>query len=119
MELDNGRKLIQFAEKRDTQSTPLGFSGSNYEPQGKMIRMAIDRMYPRRSLGATPEETFAGSMSGAVNNAEGFCFFSTRDFRSADGVSCVSKIEDGKTKIVFKVDFAITNVTFKPNMPSR
>jgi hypothetical protein len=118
LELDNGRKLIQFAEKRGTQVTPLGFAGSSYEPQGNMLRLTVDKIYPRRAMGASPEETFARSADGGISGAEGFCFFAARDFRNATDLSCIAKLENENQKFIFKAVFKINKVTYKPNVSS-
>ena len=116
-ELDNGRKLMQFTQKRGDRITPLGFAGTAYvRNEHQLLMLPIDRIYPRRAMGATPEETFAGA-GNAIDGAEGACIFGNADLTKAAELSCVAKVENDKTKIIFRVVFTVSDVTIKRNMP--
>jgi hypothetical protein len=90
MELDNGRKLVQFVQKRGKVSPP-GFAGSEFKYTGGNYSLIVDRVYPQRILaGKTTEQTFSESARTAIP-AEGYCFFSNSDFSKLTEFSCVTK----------------------------
>ena len=58
MELDNGRKLVQFVQKRG-ELNPPGFAGSEFKYTEGNYSLAVDRVYPQRALaGKTQEQIF-------------------------------------------------------------
>ena len=77
MEMDNGRKLVQFVIKQG-KTLPPGFAGSEYKYTGVNYSLVVDRVHPPRSLaGGSAEQSRADAAN--VKPVEGFCFFSNSD----------------------------------------
>lgn len=100
--LDNGRTLIQFANKA-APMTPLGFSGGPFDfdafPETAVVH--VDHM----DLQHTSNPSNAESLSGVA----GECIVSGKiNIRYLSHVGCVAKIEFGTETIFFHVDASIT-----------
>jgi hypothetical protein len=116
-ELDNGRKLVQFVQKRGKLNPP-GFAGAEFKYTNGNYSLAVDRVYPQRTLaGKTVEQIFSESAKSAIP-AEGYCLFSGPDFSSLTQFSCVSKTENADTKIIYRVSFTVTDISVKRNLGS-
>jgi hypothetical protein len=117
MELDNGRKLVQFV----TGTGPLGFSGNEIDKvtNDKMAILPINRILPVRDMGTDPKEIYRRSSrgEGILDGAEGFCFFGAKDIKSSDGISCISKYEKGHKKMVYSISMKVTHVEKKFFIP--
>lgn len=115
MELDNGRKLVQFVQKRGKVNPP-GFAGTEFKYAGKNYSLIVDRVYPQRILaGKTTEEIFSESAKTAIP-AEGYCFFSDSDFSKLTEFSFVTKTENADTKIIYSVVFKVDDISVKRNL---
>ena len=115
IELGNGRKLVQFAQKRGNLSPP-GFAGGQFKFTGNNYSLIVDRVHPQRTLsGKTPEQIFSEGATSAVP-AEGYCFFSNSDFSKLTEFSCVTKTENADTKIVYRLLFKVDDVSVKRNL---
>jgi hypothetical protein len=115
MELDNGRKLVQFIQKRG-RINPPGFAGSDLKYTEEHYSLVVDRVYPQRTLaGKTSEQILSESAKTAIP-AEGYCFFSDSDFSKLTEFSCVSKTENADTKIVYRVSFKVDDISVKRNL---
>ena len=90
MSLPNGRKVINFLKGGGTGL--LGFSGELLDQKNnpKLLALPVDRIYPIRDLGATPEEICrrGSAGEGVLDHAQGFCFFSSHDLVDTDELSC-------------------------------
>jgi len=110
-ELKNGRKLMNFVSGRGV----LGFSGSVIGPlpNRNTLGIPIDRIYPIRDLGMDASEILkrASEGEGALKNADGFCFFEPGvNLAKTKNLSCISKFEDEKRKIVYRVLMKVDHV---------
>lgn len=115
IELDNGRKLVQFAQKRGNLSPP-GFAGGQFKYTGNNYSLIVDRVHPQRTLsGKTTEQIFSEGATSAIP-AEGYCFFSSSDFSKLTEFSCVTKTENADTKIVYRVLFKVDDISVKRNL---
>jgi hypothetical protein len=115
IELDNGRKLVQFVQKRGNLSSP-GFAGSQFKYTGNNYSLIVDHVHPQRTLsGKTPEQIFSEGANSAIP-AEGYCFFSNSDFSKLTEFSCVTKTENADTKIVYHVLFHVDDISVKRNL---
>lgn len=115
IELDNGRKLVQFAQKRGNLSPP-GFAGGQFKYTGNNYSLIVDRVHPQRTLsGKTTEQIFSEGATSAIP-AEGYCFFSSSDFSKLTEFSCVTKTENADTKIVYRVLFKVDDIFVKRNL---
>jgi len=115
--LKNGRKLVQFS----TGTGVLGFAGSEFDAKTNktMLIMPIDRILPVRDLGKDAAEIVQrGSRGeGALNGAEGFCFFDKKQLDKITGMSCVSMHQQGDRKVVYKIEMDVTRVKREDNFP--
>jgi hypothetical protein len=115
MELDNGRKLVQFVQKRGKLNPP-GFAGAEFKYTDGNYSLIVDRVYPQRTLaGKTTEQVFGEGAKSAIP-AEGYCFFSDPDFSKLTEFSCVTKTENADTKIVYRVSFKVDDISVKRNL---
>jgi hypothetical protein len=115
MELDNGRKLVQFVQKRGKLNPP-GFAGAEFKYTEGNYSLIVDRVYPQRTLaGKTTEQVFSEGAKSAIP-AEGYCFFSDPDFSKLTEFSCVTKTENADTKIVYRVSFKVDDISVKRNL---
>ena len=112
-QLPNGRVLMQFVTERGV----LGFSGGGIdrETNPTMSILPVDRILPIRDYGQDTNEILKRSArgEGALNGAEGFCFFQSKDIDSSTQLSCTSKWEQGNKKVVYKVLMNITKASKK------
>jgi len=103
MTLPNGRKMINFLTGGGT--IPLGFSGEFLDRKSdpKLLTFPVDRIYPIRDLGTTPEEIWrrGSTGEGVLDHAEGFCFFSSHDLVDTDELSCGVGQVSGNKKITY------------------
>jgi hypothetical protein len=115
MELDNGRELVQFVQKRGKLNPP-GFAGAEFKYTEGNYSLIVDRVYPQRTLsGKTTEQIFSEGAKSAIP-AEGYCLFSNSDFSRLTEFSCVSKTENAETKIVYRVSFTVDDISVKRNL---
>jgi hypothetical protein len=115
MELDNGRKLVQFVLKRGKLNPP-GFAGSQFKYTDGNYSLVVDRVYPQRTLtGKTTEQILSEGAKTAIP-ADGYCFFSDSDFSKLTEFSCVTKTENADTKVVYQVSFKIDDISIKRNL---
>jgi hypothetical protein len=115
MELDNGRKLVQFVQKHGRLSLP-GFAGSEFKYTEGNYSLIVERVYPQRTLaGKTTEQIFNESAKTAIP-AEGYCFFSDSDFSKLTEFSCVTKTKNADTKIVYRLSFKVDDISVKRNL---
>jgi len=117
MELPNGRLLMQFVTGRGV----LGFSGGGIdkETDPTMAILPIDRILPVRDFGTNPDEIYRRSArgEGILNGAEGFCMFQSKDIQNSKELSCASKWEQGKRKVVYKVVMSVKSTKKSFFMP--
>lgn len=111
MEMNNGRKLVQFVIKQG-KTLPPGFSGNEYKYTGANYSLIVDRIHPPRPLGGQ-----SGADATNVKPAEGFCFFSNSDLSKLTDFSCVAKSEDQRSKFVYQISFDVADITVKRNIP--
>lgn len=96
-ELKNGRKLMQFV----TGLGVLGFAGAVLDRTNPtMTLLPIDRLHPIRDIGTSSDEQLARASTGegALDGAEGSCFFEAKDLMAVKAIACVSKYENGNIK---------------------
>ena len=69
----------------------------------------MDRIYPIRDLGATPEEIWrrGSAGEGVLDHAEGFCFFSSHNLVDTDELSCGVGQVTGNKKIVYNMTMKV------------
>ena len=118
MILRNGRILLQF----HTGTGVLGFAGPLLDRQTNKNNVAgipVDKIYPIRDLGMTPQEIFKNSTrsEGVLDQGvEGICLLNNKDLKLVRNISCISKYEMDNKKTVYRVDINVTNVD-KVNIP--
>jgi hypothetical protein len=117
MELDNGRKVMQFVQKSGTLMPP-GFAGGEFKDTEGHYSLIVDRVYPQRSIvaGKSIDQLRRDAEKTAIP-ADGYCFFSDRDFSKLTEFSCVTKTENVDTKIIYTVVFDVADISIKRNMP--
>lgn len=105
-QFDNGRKFVQIATKRGRLS-PLGFAGSTLDTSSnpRLTIMPIDRIYLPVPLPGKSE---------TVDGVEGFCFFQGHNLLKSDSLSCTAKIDIGTQKLIYRINFRITDVDLVP-----
>jgi hypothetical protein len=114
-ELDNGRKLVQFVQKRGKLNPP-GFAGAEFKYTEGNYSLVVDRVYPQRTLvGKSTEQIFSEGAKSAIP-VEGYCFFSDSDFSKLTEFSCVTKTENTDAKIVYRVSFKVDDISVKRNL---
>jgi hypothetical protein len=110
IELKNGRKLMQFL----TGLGVLGFAGGTLDRSTNptLTLLPIDRLYPIRDLGTSSDEQFetASKGEGALDGAEGFCFFEPKDLARVRSLSCVSKYVHGDIRTVHSIQMNVRKV---------
>jgi hypothetical protein len=114
--LKNGRNLVNFSTGRGV----LGFAGGGIDRQSHptITLLPVDRIYPIRDLqGMTSKEAIesGANREGALDGAEGFCFFGTKQFETSKELSCVSKYEVGNKKTVYSIKMKVRKVTKNAN----
>lgn len=115
MELDNGRKLVQFVQKRG-KLIPPGFAGSEFKNTEGQYSLIVDRVYPQRSVaGKTVDQNYSEATKTALP-AEGYCFFSDPDFSKLTEFSCVTKTENADAKIIYSMVFHVDDISVKRNL---
>jgi len=115
MELDNGRKLVQFVQKRGKVNPP-GFAGGQFKITEGKYSLLVDRVYPQRSLSDKTADQDYGEAAKTALPAEGYCFFSDSDFSKLTEFSCVTKKENVDTKIIYSIVFYVDDISIKRNL---
>ena len=95
--MQNGTVMVQFSNKKSSV-TPYGFSGGpiDYDINPNMSTVPLKRVYIPHS--SNPEK------AQVMDGIEGYCFISGKfNLKSLSGVSCVSKMEIGTQKLIFKL----------------
>jgi hypothetical protein len=117
MEVPNGRNLMSFV----TGASGTRFAGGALDPKTnpKLLIMPIDRIHPARDLGTIPSEIYrrAASGEGALDGAEGFCFFSSHKLAATEELSCVAKHTSGNNKTVYRIKMEIKKVDKRTHRP--
>ena len=115
--LPNGHSIMQFSLRRGEKVGPLGFGGTaiSHTANRNFAVLPVAHIYPRKRLGASPEETYADALGGKPLDGEGFCFFG-QDIAKSTSVDCVSKVESRGEKIVFTVRFKVDKVSIEKNL---
>ena len=112
MELENGRKLVQFGLKQG-DPLPPGFSGGEFKNLHGRFALVLDTLYPQRSVaGKTTEQIYAETTKSATPT-EGYCYFSDSDFSKLTEISCTAKTDTADKKMIYDVTFAISDITVK------
>jgi hypothetical protein len=118
IELDNGRKLVQFVQKRGKVG-PLGFAGNKLNYTDGNYVLLIDRVHPQHRVhpqqglaGKSTDQIFQESATPAMPS-EGYCFFSNSDFSKLTEFACVSKTENADSKIIYRIAFNVDSVSVK------
>jgi hypothetical protein len=115
IELDNGRRLVQFVQKRGTLMPP-GFAGGRFTDTEGPYSLIVDRVYPQRSVaGKSLDQSYSDAEKTAMP-AEGYCFFSNQDFSKLTEFSCTTKTENASRKIIYKVVFHVDDISVKRNL---
>ncbi len=115
MELDNGRKLVQFVQKQGKLNPP-GFAGDELKYTKGKYSLIVDRVYPQRTLAGKSREQILNEGAKTAIPAEGYCFFSVSDFSKLTDFSCVTKTENADTKIIYRVSFKVDDISVKRNL---
>jgi hypothetical protein len=105
IEIQNGRKLIQFTNAEYL----FGFAGGDIDKVSNenFAMMPIDRIFlPRNIKIETPRP------EDILDNAEGICFLS-KELQKSKEISCVSKYEESNIKYVFNIHMIVRKVTRK------
>ena len=112
MELDNGRKLVQFGLKQ-SELVPPGFAGGAFKYLDGHYALVLDTVYPQRVIaGKTAEQIYSETTKSAMP-ADGNCFFSDANFSKLTEISCFAEIESEDTKILYNLIFEISDITVK------
>jgi hypothetical protein len=115
MELDNGRILVQLAQKHG-KTLPPGFAGSEFKYTEGNYSLIVDRVYPQQILAGKTTDQIYGEGGKTAMPAEGYCFFSNSDFSKLTDFSCVTKTENADIKILYSVSFKVDDISVKRNL---
>jgi hypothetical protein len=114
-ELDNGRILVQFVQKRGKMMPP-GFAGGELKNTEGNYSLIVDRVYQQRPLVGKPTEQIYSEGGKTSIPAEGYCSFGDSDFSKLTSFYCLAKTINVDTKIVHKVVFLVDDILVKRNL---